>query len=70
MARMGAEAQASAYRAEGRQAMIGGVLGAAKALAPTFGGTKTPPAQPNYLTMNTRTPFGGSSFNLSGGMYS
>ncbi len=67
-ARMGAEAQASAYRAQGRQAMIGGVLGAASALSKMP--TKTPsPAQPNYLAMNTRTPFGGSSFNLSGDMY-
>tara|TARA_R110002074_G_scaffold218440_1_gene388890 strand:- start:97 stop:669 length:573 start_codon:yes stop_codon:yes gene_type:complete len=68
MARMGAEAQASAYKAQGRQAMIGGVLGAARSVAPMF--TKTPqPAKPNYLAMNTRTPFGGSSFNLSGDMY-
>jgi hypothetical protein len=66
-ARMGAAAQASAYKAQGRQAMIGGVLGAASAYADS---KLTPPAQPNYLTMNTRTPFGGSSFNLSGGMYS
>jgi len=66
--RMGAEAQASAYKAQSRQAMIGGVLGAASALSKMP--TKTPsPAQPNYLAMNTRTPFGGSSFNLSGDMY-
>lgn len=33
-ARMQAEAQAQAYKAQGRQAMIGGVLGAAQAFAP------------------------------------
>ncbi len=69
-ARMGAQAQVSAYKAQGRQAMIGGVLGAAEAYYKYTDPTKTPsPAQPNYLAMNTRTPFGGSSFNLSGDMY-
>ena len=67
-ARMGAAAQSSVYKAQGRQAMISGVLGAASALSQMP--TKTPPpAQSNYLTMNTRTPSGGSSFGLSGDMY-
>ena len=48
-ARMGAEAQSSAYKAQGRQAMIGGVLGAASALAPTFSGTK--PMQSNLQNL-------------------
>ena len=48
-ARMGAEAQASAYKAQGRQAMIGGVLGAASALSKMP--TKTPPMESNLQNL-------------------
>ncbi len=41
MAIMGAEAQASAYKAQGRQAMIGGVLGAVQPFIPTLAKPKT-----------------------------
>jgi hypothetical protein len=56
MARMGAAAQAAAYKAQGRQAMIGGVLGAASALAPTFGGTTKPTQDGSFLRSIQKTP--------------
>jgi hypothetical protein len=52
---MGGEAQAKSYKAQGRQAMIGGVLGAVSALAPT-GGTTKPTQDGSFLRSIQKTP--------------
>ncbi len=57
MARMGAEAQESAYKAQGRQAMIGGVLGAASALSKMP--TKTPPTYVQAMPSRYSVMMGG-----------